>query len=70
MTKVLDDDLAYELLSVVEEIPEGAKVSSDRFDSCQNGWKMNSQPAKNLIEGETKIRPPEVSRGRAAEGLI
>ena len=50
MTKVLDDDLAYELLSVVEEIPEGAKVSSDRFDSCQNGWKMNSQPAKNLIE--------------------
>lgn len=50
MTKVLDDDLAYEILSVVEEIPEGAKVSSDRFDSCQNGWKMNSQPAKNLIE--------------------
>lgn len=50
MIKVLDDDLAYEILSVVEEIPEGAKVSSDRFDSCQNGWKMNSQPAKNLIE--------------------
>ncbi len=27
MTKVLDDDLAYEILSVVEEIPEGRVAS-------------------------------------------
>lgn len=42
MTKVLDDDLAYEILSVVEEIPEG-RVASYGQIACLIGRDKNAR---------------------------
>ena len=48
MGKILDEDLIYEILSVVEEIPAGKVASYGQIARTAPGWREQSE----LLEDE------------------